>query len=149
MLPFFKQVISYERKKTCCYLWRWSKVVTRCCCGWTAFYHRNGQGEAVVCWTEMLPELEQAALDWSRCCTREDMKYWWRSRCMLLPWRNWGWERRVNYVDSLVLVTGFGVFLGGWRNFIEFLFFWCVLMCVIFFFYLILSYNPAPYEILS
>jgi hypothetical protein len=43
---------------------------------------------------------------------------------MLLPWRNGGWERRVNYVDSLLLVTGFGVFLGGWRNFIVFLFFW-------------------------
>jgi hypothetical protein len=43
---------------------------------------------------------------------------------MLLPWRNGGWERRVNYVDSPLLVTGFGVFLGGWRNFVVFLFFW-------------------------
>jgi hypothetical protein len=31
--------------------------------------------------------------------------------------------REVNYVDSLLLVTGFGVFSGGWRNFIVVLFF--------------------------
>jgi hypothetical protein len=66
-------------------------VVARCCCGCTAFYHRNGQGEAVVCWTEMLPELQPAALDCPRCCTREDEVL--VAVTMLLPWRNGGWHR--------------------------------------------------------
>jgi hypothetical protein len=82
------------------------------------FCHKNRQGKVVFYWTEMLLKLELVMLGCSRCCIREDEVL--VEVMILLSWNNRGWERRVNYLDSLWLVTDLVCFLRGWRNFIVF-----------------------------